>query len=303
MAGSLAQTIIVFGASPGSYYVGHGRHHFVENMSPFLTHASMALNISATRWISVSRNGDNWIDYNMTTEQFHFNGNIAQDIRNYLFGANGKFKAELVSFPDSPNPGHYFVKGEIKGSWSAVLPDYFIQRLSTMQHTMPNFNMNITGMLFGKGKTNICLFAGGFGADLDDSEVASPDHPLYKIFLEYSRPEDRWCIEPGSALCFYDSRFFFLKFKKPGEHTVRNHWNLPPDMAAKLAELQALAQQPTEQSALLLEQQMLMRRVQDRFIVQRRVLCMIPETEHEASLSRPGTILEKRYLARDSPGN
>lgn len=86
-----------------------------------------------------------------------------------------------MSFPDSDNRGHYFIKGRPQGKWTAELPDYFAQRLSQLQRKLPDFDANITGMLFGKGKTNICLFQNGFSADLDVEIIRNADHPLYKV--------------------------------------------------------------------------------------------------------------------------
>jgi hypothetical protein len=64
------------------------------------------------------------------------------------------------------------------------------------------------------------------------------------VLVEHS---DGWCIERGSTLCFYDSRYFFLKFRRPGEILVKMHWNLPPNMNTKSAELKEVAKQPEEQ--------------------------------------------------------
>ncbi|KAJ7118361.1 hypothetical protein C8R44DRAFT_878957 [Mycena epipterygia] len=150
MAGS-ANTIILLGTSPDSYYVGHGRRHFVENMSlSFMNHARTALNITMT----------------------HFNADINQDISDYLRAANGKPGAEFISFPDSEESSQYFVKGKKNGNWNAVLPDYFIQQLSTKQRTVPNFDTDLTGILFGQGKTHICLLTTGFDAHFDAEHIA-----------------------------------------------------------------------------------------------------------------------------------
>lgn len=52
MSAGNPNTIVVLGPTPESYYVGYGRRHFVENMSPsFTNHAKTALNITMSRWI------------------------------------------------------------------------------------------------------------------------------------------------------------------------------------------------------------------------------------------------------------
>ncbi|KAJ6576870.1 hypothetical protein DFH09DRAFT_1450411 [Mycena vulgaris] len=209
--------LIVLGSDPDSYLIGHGRGHFVQNMpESFTKHAKTDLNIAMTLWIR-------YIRY----LHFHFNGNIHSDIHDHLSGKNGKASTEFISFPNTENPDHYFVKGK----------------------NIPNFDTGLTGIIFGKGKTHIYLFRGGFMADLDDDDVASEDHPLYKVFMLY---DEGWCIERGSTLCLYDSRFYFLKF---GQSGTKIHWNLPPQMDVKLRELQAIAKQPEEQTALMQKDQ------------------------------------------------
>ncbi|KAJ7279472.1 hypothetical protein C8J57DRAFT_1303397 [Mycena rebaudengoi] len=297
MAGN-PNTIIVLGPSPESYYVGYGRRHFVENMSPsFTNHAKTALNITMSRWISVSKNGD-WIDYNVATDNFHFNADIDQTIRDHLSGANGKAAAEFVSFPDSEERSYFFVNGKNRGAWSAVLSDYHIQRLTGLQREVPNFDLGITGVLFGKGNTNIVCFQAGFMADLDDDEIDSEDHPLYKVLSEFSK-EEGWCLERGSTLCCYDSQFYFLKFKKAGDNTLRMRWNLPVHVAAKLTELKEIAQKPEEQMALMQEDQMWMQVAQTRMNGQIQMNNMLNQTMIRGGLSflaaaTGGTIVEER---------
>ncbi|KAJ6569804.1 hypothetical protein DFH09DRAFT_1362972 [Mycena vulgaris] len=240
-------TLIVLGSSPESYFIGHGRRYSVQNMpESFTNHAKEDLSICMTPWISMSKALDTWVSYNMATAKFHFNGNINQDIRDHLSGANGKAAAEFVSFPDYDDPAHYFVKCKDAGVWNAFLADYFAQKLRKTAADVEGFDAGLTGMLFGKGKTYILMFPGGFLADVDDDEITSgpEEHPLYKVLVEH---RDGWCIVRGSTLCFYDSRYFYLKFKRPGESEIRMHWNLPPNMNAKLAELREEAQQPEDQ--------------------------------------------------------
>ncbi|KAJ7342515.1 hypothetical protein DFH08DRAFT_240518 [Mycena albidolilacea] len=251
MAGN-SNTLIVLGSSPDSYFIGHGRRHFVENMpTSFTNHAKTDLNISMVLWISMSKNLDTWISYNTATTNFHFN-RVNQDIADHLSGANGKAAAAFVSFPDSTDPAYYFVTGKDHATWNAFLDDYLIQKLSEAKTLVgATFDAALTGMLFGKGRTHIFTFQTGFLADLDDDEVPSEEHPLHKVLVQYNG----WCIERGSTLCFYDSRYFFLKFKRPGDSQIQMNWNLPPNMDAKLRALQNAAQQPEEQMALMQESQ------------------------------------------------
>ncbi|KAJ7238810.1 hypothetical protein B0H12DRAFT_1136728 [Mycena haematopus] len=256
-------TLVVLGSSPDSYFVGHGRRHFIENMSEgFTNHAKTDLNISMTTWISTNRASDTWITYNVATAKFHFNANINQNIRDHLSGLNGKAPADFVSFPDCDNPGHYFVKGKNQGAWNAFLDNYFVQKLNIAKAEVRNFDVGLMGMLFGKGKTYIMMFQAGFLADLDENEV-SEEHPLYKVLAQYG---DGWCIERGSTLCFYDSNFFYLKFKRPGQSEIKMRWNLPVTVNDKLLELRKQAEQPEEQIVLMQEDQRWMQLAQARMV-------------------------------------
>ncbi|KAJ6609583.1 hypothetical protein B0H10DRAFT_2438462 [Mycena sp. CBHHK59/15] len=296
MAGN-PNTVIVMGSSADSYFIGHGRRHFVENMSPvFTNHANTELNISMTTWVSMSKSLETWVDFNVATDKFHFNLGIKQDIRNHLSGANGKFAVDFVSFPDSDDPGHYFVNGKAPGAWTAELPNYFIEKLTEMQRENPNFDTALEGMLFGKGKTHIYQFSGGFMADLDDEITV--EHPVYKTLSEFSG--GGWCIERGSTLCFYDSRFYYLKFKQPGASTVQMRWNLPQNMSDKLAELKEVAQSPEEQMALIQEDQKWMALGQARINMQMQNTRMMVDVMKRGSLlilaaATGGTVVRRRH--------
>ncbi|KAJ7458630.1 hypothetical protein FB451DRAFT_582130 [Mycena latifolia] len=283
MAAGNPNTLIVLGNSPESYYIGYGRRHFVEGMSAsFTEHARTVLNITMTRWISMSRSLDTWVDYNVASDNFHFNADIAPDIRDHLSGANGKAAAEFVAFPDSAEPNHFFVNGKAQGAWNCALPDYFIEKLTSLQREVPDFDAAFTGVLFGKGKTSILLFQGGFMTDFDD-DISSTDHPLYKILAEFS--EGGWCIDRGSTLCFYDSRFYFLKFVKPGDGGIKMRWNLPHSMAVKLEELKTIAQSPEEHAAQVQEDEAWLAVAQRRMNGQIQANNMFVNTMNHAGLS------------------
>ncbi|KAJ7044334.1 hypothetical protein C8F04DRAFT_1070184 [Mycena alexandri] len=297
MAGN-PNTLIVLGSSPDSYFIGHGRRHFVENMpESFTNHAKTDLNISMTLWISVSKTLDTWISYNTATAKFHFNGDINQDIRDHLSGTNGKARAEFVSFPDDEDSAHYFLKGKNDGAWSAVLQTYYIEKLTKMKAELLNFDAGFTGMIFGKGKTHICTFKAGFLANFDEDEIDSREHPLYKVLAQY---EEGWCIERGSTLCFYDSRYFYLKFKRPGHSEIKMHWNLPSNMAEKLSALREQAEQPEEMMTLMQEEQGWIKVAQMRMNHERQMNNMLCEQIEFAGLSMlaagtGGTIVRKYY--------
>lgn len=98
----------------------------------------------------------------------------------HLGGTNGKMRADFVSFPDGADPAHFFASGKAEGAWHATLPDHYVQYLKQFQQGIPQFNQNITGMLFGQGNTSIYLLKTGFIADLN-GEAEKEDHPLNKV--------------------------------------------------------------------------------------------------------------------------
>ncbi|KAJ7105566.1 hypothetical protein C8R44DRAFT_806455 [Mycena epipterygia] len=243
--------LIVLGTSPDSYFIGYGRRHFVENMpESFTNHANTKLVVAMTLWISMNKTLDTWVDFNVATNEFHFNADIGRDIIDHLSGANGKVAAEFITFSDA-DPAHFCLKGKQHAWWTANFKDSLIQGIVAQQKSVPGFDASVKGILFGKGQTFITMLSGGFIANLD-TDASAPDHALNKVLVEF---REGWCIERGSTLCFYDSTYFFLKFKQPGGSTIQMRWNLPPNMATKLAELQQIAQTPEEQQLLLQEDQ------------------------------------------------
>ncbi|KAJ7808334.1 hypothetical protein B0H14DRAFT_3482473 [Mycena olivaceomarginata] len=78
-----------------------------------------------------------------------------------------------LSFPDSANPGHFFANGTANG---ATLPQHYVNYLLLFKQ-LPDFDKNITGMLFGQGNVSIYLRKTGFIADLNgDAEIEQGLH-------------------------------------------------------------------------------------------------------------------------------
>ncbi|KAJ7177421.1 hypothetical protein C8R43DRAFT_974769 [Mycena crocata] len=254
-------TVVIFGATPESYHVGHGRRHFVENMpESFTNHAKTELNVANNQWISVNHTTEIWVELIWPPEAVHrFNADmatLAPDIYVHLTATNDKFGAQFLAFPDSADPTHFdpthfFARGRSSAQW--IAPHAHINQIKALQAAMPDFQDALTGMLFGQGETSIVFFNNGFEAHFDED-----DHPLYKVLVDFSAPGAGWCIQLGSSLCFYDSKYYFLKFMKPGDSMVHSRWNLPLHVAAKLQELKDMAQEPEEQMALQHDQQMSM---------------------------------------------
>jgi hypothetical protein len=88
-----------------------------------------------------------------------------------------------LSFPDSANPGHFFTNGTANGAWYATLPQHYVNYLLLFKQ-LPDFDKNITGMLFSQGNVSIYLLKTGFIADLNgDAEIEQG------LYVQAERPE------------------------------------------------------------------------------------------------------------------
>ncbi|KAJ7062580.1 hypothetical protein C8F01DRAFT_1082226 [Mycena amicta] len=258
------QTLIVFGTSPDSYFVGHGRRHVVQGMpEEFTRFVKERLHIAMTTWISVNQTLDTWVAFNVATNQFNHTSSLPQRIIDHLSGSNGAVAADFLTFPPDPDPTRFFLKGKQHAWWTATLDDGLVQLLlaqkaafkpsptATNPHAYPRpfntptFDASVTGVLFGVGKTFITMLSSGFLAHLD-GPAADPAHILHRTLTEFS--SGGWCIERGSVLCFYDSQYYFLKFKQAqGGGVIQLRWNLPPGMKEVYEELRRVAEGPEEQ--------------------------------------------------------
>ncbi|KAF7314252.1 hypothetical protein MKEN_00897700 [Mycena kentingensis (nom. inval.)] len=196
---SSANTLIVFGATPDAYFVGHGRRFFIENMPPgFTEHVKERMNISMTTWISINNVTSSWMCFDVATDNFTFSAATNQDIRNNLSGVNG---ADFVTYPHTADRSHYVLKGKQSGTYNAVLDDAVIKRiLDVKQGVGANFDVAFQGMLFGKGDTSIMMFSGGYFVTLDEEVKKAGDaHPLVEVLSQYNSSE--WSVQKGSTLC------------------------------------------------------------------------------------------------------
>ncbi|KAJ7123939.1 hypothetical protein C8R43DRAFT_1111785, partial [Mycena crocata] len=219
MPATTPNTLVVFGKDTESFYVGHGRRHAFQGMPVSFTEEtgeSGALSITETAWISFGPSGEKHIARNDVRKETRFSINISEAVVNHL-----KTKG-LERVPTHMNNLNILKKhvGDAK------------------------FDSIIKGLLFGHDKSHIFLTVGGFIADVNEETKNDPDHPLTKVLLEF---DEGWCLQPGSMLCPYSDRYFFLKFKKPNDSVIQSRWSLPDLMAQKLSELKELANSPEDQ--------------------------------------------------------
>ncbi|CAK5276934.1 unnamed protein product [Mycena citricolor] len=253
-------THILFGTSPDAFYIGHGRRHHIQGMPEGFTKHAAALHIAMTLWISMTRDMQHWVLFNVATNQFFHNTDIPPVIRDHLGGADGKVPADFLTFSDDPDPAHFFLKGKRHASWSATLDDSLIQEILAQKRRVQGFDASVQGVLFGKGRTSLTMLPGGFIARLD-GDALDPGHILNKTLTEF---QTGWAIERGSTLCFYDHAYFFLKFKQQHGTTVQMRWNMPPHMMQILAELREVTMGVEEQNLLMQDDEVAMGRARTR---------------------------------------
>ncbi|KAJ7123940.1 hypothetical protein C8R43DRAFT_958843 [Mycena crocata] len=252
---TIPNTLVVFGPNEEVYFLGHGRRYSFQGIpDEFATKVQGAdLPVTQTGWIayvlllvvygktlsqstadSLDPTGTKYIGKNDDRKQFSYSG-ISEEIVEHI-KANGG-----VTFIALGDDDYYFIKHS-KG-WNARLPPKHLQNVHDLKPRIDNFDSAIRGLLFGHNQTHIFLFVGGFLSDLNEETQKDAEHPLTQVLTEF---DEGWCIEPGSTLCPYSDRYFFLRFKKPNDSVIQSRWCLPEVMSQKLAELKELTASPED---------------------------------------------------------
>ncbi|KAJ7139299.1 hypothetical protein C8R44DRAFT_764193 [Mycena epipterygia] len=242
MPATIPNTLIIFGANPESYFLGHGRRYSFDGVPEVFAKQVQGTNLPVTQtdWIYFDLAGEKFIGYNDFRKQFCHSPDISEDLLNHI-------RASGATFVTLGNDDTYFIKHN-NGGWNARLPNTHLQKFNDLKpHVGANFDKAIRGILFGHEQSHIFLFSGGFVGYLNAETQQDPDHPLTKVLVEFGQG---WCLEPGSTLCPYSDRYFFLKFKKPKETVIQMRWSLPPLMSQKLAELKEQTESPEDQAFL-----------------------------------------------------
>ncbi|KAJ7876965.1 hypothetical protein B0H13DRAFT_2054557 [Mycena leptocephala] len=235
---TIPNTLVAFGANEDSFFLGHGRRHTFRGVTDeFAAQVQgVYLPITQTEWISFDPTGlQPYIAKNDDRKQFCHSTDISQDLIGHLKTNGGSF----ITLGSGDN---YFIKHN-KG-WNARLPPKHSENISQLKPLVNNFDSAVRGLLFGREQSHIFLFVGGFASDLNEETQNDAEHPLTKVLTEF---DEGWCIEPGSTLCPYSDRYFFLKFKKPNDTVIQMRWSLPNSMIEELAELKQLAESPEDQ--------------------------------------------------------
>ncbi|KAF8885974.1 hypothetical protein BD779DRAFT_1531866 [Infundibulicybe gibba] len=244
--------LVVFGLSSESYLVGCGRRFSWKNFPQSLTEIiqSGGLTMPNTAWIidqpfritticflSVTRDMENWVAYNRMTAKRYFSPGLEPGIRDQLLGIQSNVKH--VSFGDA-DFGEFVVTRYYSSAWYGRLRSPLLAESKTLQRDRPNFDGHLEAIIIGQGENHIYALTNGFVAYFDDAVDADPDHPLPKIVNEFAGDNSPWRILPDSALCPWDSHYFFLNFQQAGSNIIQRRWNLPAEMGEKVQELRAI---------------------------------------------------------------
>ncbi|KAG8822161.1 hypothetical protein FRB91_008190 [Serendipita sp. 411] len=240
---------VVFGPNPGSYYVACGRNLEFKDMPVAFTDKMKEFTVVSWSWISMGPNCETWVARNAENDTFYFNTGLNTDIHSYLTGKNDRTQAQFVSF--APESGYWCVKHNLNG-WNAYVSKSSEKKILEMQARVQGFDGGLKGILFGHGDSHIYMFQAGFAYNLE-GDAENAEHPLHKVLEEFLNRGEGWIIEESSSLCFYDDRYFFLKFKRTGDDSMEMRWNLPEEMAARLSSLVDIAKTSTEQHAIEVE--------------------------------------------------
>lgn len=266
--------LVAFGPTPESYVVAAGRRFFCEGMPPsLLNKLKTDLPVLQLDWISVDNKAETWVAHDFVTDIYHFDIQLNPIIRAHLEGKDGKARAEYITFP--AETGSYFIKHVERGGWDADLEERYVNCITGLRHKVHDFDLELTGIIFGKDSTHIYQLENGFHAFVE-GEADDTNHILYKTILDFQEKtkadETPWLIQKGSALCQYDSRFFFLAFKQSGNPTTQYRWNLPQGMSARFNELRSTAELPEEQIAISSAQQQIDLLLQQRLNLKHQIL-------------------------------
>lgn len=116
----------------------------------------------------------------------HFDIQLNPIIRAHLEGKDGKARAEYITFP--AETGSYFIKHVERGGWDADLEERYVNCITGLRHKVHDFDLELTGIIFGKDSTHIYQLENGFHAFLE-GEADDTNHILYKV----CRPVRKLC--------------------------------------------------------------------------------------------------------------
>ncbi|KAF7335025.1 hypothetical protein MVEN_02252700 [Mycena venus] len=232
MPATIPNTLVVF----ASFFLGHGRRHAFQGVpEDFAANVQgVGLPITQTGWISFVKSIA-YIAKNDTRNQLFHSTHFPQEFISQVRTNPG------VSFITIDSEDNYFIKHN--NGWNARLPPKQLNNIRELKPHIPNFD-DARGNYHGQ--TPIFYFAGGFMAELNEETQNNAKHPLTKVMAEF---DEGWCIEPGSTLCPYSDRYFFLNSRS--QTTMSSRRDGPyPTLSQKLAELQQLTESPEDQTFL-----------------------------------------------------
>jgi hypothetical protein len=95
-----------------------------------------------------------------------------------LEGKDNKPRVNYITFP--AETGTYFVKHVNRGGWDADLEEPYVKRVAEMRQELNDFDLGLTGIIFGNDGSHIYQLEAGFYAFLE-GEADNPDHMLYQV--------------------------------------------------------------------------------------------------------------------------
>ncbi|KAG6907600.1 hypothetical protein DXG01_008218 [Tephrocybe rancida] len=208
---------VLFGPTPSSYLVAAGLKHHAENMPQSLIKklSSGELPIRRVLWASIDKTGKWWCAENFASGSVQFDVPPGSGVHQQIL-ENG---AQYLTWPDydaeesgvdERNPW-FFAKHKSRGHWNVQLPSLYINTIGVLRDAVPNFDLGLKYIIFGKGGTHIYQFETGFMASLE-GEHDEEGHPLNQALRQFDPsmdptiPQGLWMIDKGSSLSLADGR-------------------------------------------------------------------------------------------------
>jgi len=200
-----ANVVVILGPpSSDSYYIGVGRRVCHNNLPRTLVESieSGELSNITLNYISLDKDGKYWCSEEMIGPSCEFQAlstnclrladekkvtyevpsgsQLHQKIR--AVGAGGSITFPDYDAPDSETEPWFFAASKRAGSWSASLPDFYVNVIKTLRTDFPQFDGDLEGVIFGKGGTHIYQFSHGFIANLE-GEHDKDDNKLNQVCI------------------------------------------------------------------------------------------------------------------------
>jgi hypothetical protein len=108
----------------------------------------------------------------------HFDLRLDAVICAHLEGKDDRPQADYITF--AAEAGSYFVKHATRGGWNANLEEPYLKRIRELRQIFSDFDLGLTGIIFGKDTSHIYQLENGFYCILE-GEADNTSHILHRV--------------------------------------------------------------------------------------------------------------------------